>query len=245
MSYGFRVIPSPDLGGFDRQRLQSISTTDLSDAMFSSGTMSTRIRPLSLEPGTRIVGRALTISVPTGSVAVLRVGMQMARPGEIIVVNGCGIETTTLVGGNMLRAVLRRGAAGFVADGAIRDLEEVKADGLPVFARAVAMRHGPNGPDHGEVNVPIACGNTVVNPGDIIVADADGVVAIPSDDVDSIATRAEEFQARYAAMQATIEEGNLFGAEATVKALRADGCEFAAPLESAFREGRQEEVGRR
>lgn len=228
MSYGFRVLPSPTLGDFDKERLIKISTTDLSDAMFSSGTMSTSIRPLSLKKGQRIAGRALTVSVPTGSVDVLRVGMQMARPGEVIVVNGCGIETTTLVGGNMLRAVLRRGVAGFVGDGAVRDLEEIMEDGLPVFARAVAMRHGPNGPDYGEVNVPIACGNTVVNPGDIIVADFDGIVAIPDADLEAVMTKAEGFQSYYASMQPTIEQGNLYGAEATVEKLRADGCEFVS-----------------
>ena len=228
MSYGFRVLPSPTLGDFDKERLLKISTTDLSDAMYSSGTLSTSIRPLSLKKGVRIAGRALTISVPTGSVAILRVGMQLARPGDIIVVNGCGIETTTLVGGNMLRAVLRRGVAGFVADGAIRDLEEVTEDGLPIFARAIAMRHGPNGPDHGEVNVPIACGGTVVNPGDIVVADGDGVVAIPDSELNAVMDRAEGFQRHYESMQSVIAEGNLFGAEATVEKLRADGCEFVS-----------------
>lgn len=228
MSYGFRVLPSPALGEFDKERLLKISTTDLSDAMFSSGTMSTSIRPLSLKKGERIAGRALTISVPTASVAVLRVGMQMAKPGDVIVINGCGIETSTLVGGNMLRAVLRRGVAGFVADGAIRDFEEVHEDGLPVFARGIAMRHGPNGPDHGEVNVPIACGNTVVNPGDIVVADADGIVAIPAADLEEIMAKAEGFQSYYESMQPTIEEGNLFGAEATIEKLREEGCEFVS-----------------
>ena len=128
--------------------------------------------------GRNMAGTALTVRTSPGDNLAVHQALDVVRPGQVIVVDGGGDTSRALIGEIMMNLALRRGAAGFVIDGAVRDAAALAVGDLPVFARA-AFHRGPykNGP--GELNVPISIGGMVVNPGDIVVGDADGVVAFP------------------------------------------------------------------
>jgi len=126
--------------------------------------------------GRTMAGTALTVRTSPGDNLAVHQALDVVRPGQVIVVDGGGDTSRALIGEIMMNLALSRGAAGFVIDGAVRDAAALAVSDLPVFARA-AFHRGPykNGP--GELNVPISIGGMVVNPGDIVVGDADGVVA--------------------------------------------------------------------
>lgn len=128
--------------------------------------------------GTPMAGTALTVRTRAGDNKAIHMALDLLRPGDVIVVDGGGDISRALIGEIMTSVAKMRGAAGFVLDGAVRDIAALEKSDLPCFARA-GIHLGPfkNGP--GEINVPVTIGGMVVNPGDIVVGDADGVVAFP------------------------------------------------------------------
>jgi len=128
--------------------------------------------------GRVMAGTALTVRTVPGDNLALHQALDLVRPGQVIVVDGEGDTSRALIGEIMMNIALSRGAAGFVIDGAVRDSAALAVSDMPVFARA-AIHRGPykNGP--GQINVPVSIGGMVVSPGDIVVGDADGVVAFP------------------------------------------------------------------
>lgn len=123
-----------------------------------------------------MVGRALTVRTRSGDNLFIHRALAMVRTGDVIVVDGGGDVSRALIGEIMMSIARSRHAAGLVIDGAIRDVDAISASDFPVFARA-AIHLGPykNGP--GEIGVPVCIGGMIVHPGDIVVGDADGVVA--------------------------------------------------------------------
>ena len=105
----------------------------------------------------------------------------MHSPVDIIVIDGAGYTDRALVGGMMLAYAEMRKLGGFVVNGAIRDLDDIRAGNIPVFAKS-ATPLGPYREEPGEINVPVVCGGQVVMPGDILVGDSDGLVVIPQRD---------------------------------------------------------------
>ncbi len=140
-----------------------------------------------------MVGTAFTVKTITGDNLLDR-ALDLAKSGDVIVVDGPGSTERVLAGEIMMTFALNKGLSGFVVDGAIRDAQGVKALDIPVYAKAVNPK-GPfkNGP--GEINVPICCGGIVVLPGDIIVGDLDGIVVIRKDDAEEILTIAKQNKA--------------------------------------------------
>lgn len=128
--------------------------------------------------GTPMAGTALTVRTRTGDNKAIHMALDLLRPGDVIVVDGGGDLSRALIGEIMTSVANMRGAAGFVLDGAVRDVAALAKSSFPCFART-GIHLGPykNGP--GEINVPVTIGGMVVNPGDIVVGDADGVVAFP------------------------------------------------------------------
>lgn len=186
-------------------RFRETSAPGLADAMARTGCMR-EIRPI-FTPIARVVGPAITVKVPTGDSLMLRKALELAQAGDVIVVDGRGDTTRALWGGNRSLLAVSKGVAGLIVDGAVRDAEEAQDAGFPVFARALQpMASSSIGP--GEVNFPIACGGVVVNPGDIIVADAEGIAVIPPADAESILATLDGINAKDAAWQAAIADGN-------------------------------------
>ena len=147
----------------------------LADVAGRRGTMHGRIAPLA--PSMRVCGPAFTVEVRAGDNLMIHAAMAMARPGDVLVIDGKADRTCALMGSIMLTACKALGLAGVVLDASIRDTEELRALGFPVWA----VGANPNGPTKnipGRINWPISCGGVAVRPGDLIVGDADGVVVI-------------------------------------------------------------------
>ena len=170
-----RVTPDPALV----DAFRGVPTTIVSDCLGSC------IGAVGLEPFHRdrllaLCGAALTVRVRPGDNLMIHKALTLASPGDVIVVDGSGDVSHALVGGLMLLAAQARGVAGFVIDGAIRDVAEWAEGELPVFARGNSHRR-PSKEGPGEINVPIACAGLAVAPGDLVLGDADGVLAVPPD----------------------------------------------------------------
>lgn len=205
-------------------KFTELRTPDISDAMNRAGTMDNGIQA-AYRPMGRVIGPAVTVSVPTGAFNVIKAGMQQTRRGDVLVINARGSLRGALIGGNVCRGLLHRGLAGVIMDGAVRDVTEIQEDGLPVFARGVSAMMGPiDGP--GEVNVPIACGHVVVHPGDIIVADLDGIVAVRTADAAQVAEETQKLLGHYAGVQDVLRRGEVTNIANIERGLREQGCEF-------------------
>jgi 4-hydroxy-4-methyl-2-oxoglutarate aldolase len=158
------------------KEFQNIPTTAISDAMDGLNNLSPAIKPLKDEY--KLAGRALTVKIPVGdNLAVLR-AIREAQPGDIIVVDAKGDQYRAIAGDFVVGMAKTMGVGGIVVDGVIRDIAGIKELNFPVFSKGTAVAaSGKAGV--GEINVAISCGGMAVNPGDIIVGDADGVVVIP------------------------------------------------------------------
>ncbi len=130
-----------------------------------------------LDPSMKLAGPAFTIEVRPGDNLMIHAAMAMAKPGDVLVVDGKGDTSCALMGALMINACKVLGLAGIVIDGAVRDTDELRELGFPVFAAGV----NPNGPTKfvpGRINWPISAGGIGINPGDLVVGDADGVVVV-------------------------------------------------------------------
>lgn len=172
----FTEIPRPTEG--DLRALSQAGTCDLSDVMRGSGVMDSGLHPV-YAPMKRIFGTAITVDLTPGDGLLLRAAIDATRPGDVIVVNAHGETSRAVLGGVIAMHMVHRGVAGLIVDGAVRDASEFRELDFPVRARAVTPRSGTTPSGWGEVNVPVACGGTVVFPGDVVVADEEGVAVVP------------------------------------------------------------------
>jgi regulator of RNase E activity RraA len=155
---------------------------------------------------TVLCGPAITVRVRPGDNLMIHKAMLMAEPGDIIVVDGGGIVSQAVAGGLMRTTAIARKLGGFVIDGAIRDIAEWAEGGMPVFAKGHTHR-GPSKDGPGEVNVPIACAGLAVNPGDLVLGDADGVITIAAADAGALLPKVRAQLAH----EATMRESNAKG----------------------------------
>ena len=147
----------------------------LADVAGRRGTLDGRIVPVS--PSMKLAGPAFTIEVRPGDNLMIHAAMAMAKPGDILVVDGKGDTTCALMGAIMINACKVLGLGGVVLDAAVRDTEELRELGFPVFSAGA----NPNGPTKfvpGRINWPISAAGIAIRPGDLVVGDADGVVVI-------------------------------------------------------------------
>jgi 4-hydroxy-4-methyl-2-oxoglutarate aldolase len=222
MPIGFRGVENIERADKEIiERFREFGTADLSDAMNMANTMDRAIGP-AYTPIERVIGSAVTVVVPTGSQNVRKAAMNFCQSGDVLVINGYGAPNYAMIGDNLGKALQARGVAGVIIDGAFRDPKAFGEMRFPVFSRSVTTIAGPKeGP--GEVNVPIACGNTVVNPGDIIVADEDGIVVVPRTEANVVLERASQVAGKFAEMQDLLSAGQVMDADEVVKQLVRDG----------------------
>ena len=178
-----------------------LSPTTICDVLTRDRVMDIGIRPL--WPGMeRVAGPAYPVRCPPGDNLMLHAAIYRAQPGSIIVAQG-GDHDYALAGGNVCAVAQKRGVVAFVLDGVIRDVAESRARRFPVFARGVMPFPGARDAV-GVLNGPIRCGGVDVRPGDIVVADEEGIVVVPSARADEVLKAA---QARAAKDEAqTLEE---------------------------------------
>lgn len=157
--------------------------------------MNPRIKLVSSPKDQMMVGPALTVKARGGDNLALHAALNMAQEGDVLVVSNEGDNTRALMG-EIMMAYLRytKKVAGIVLDGPIRDIDEIGKWDFPVYATGTTPG-GPYKEGPGEINVPISCGEISVNPGDIILADPDGVIVIPRKDAAQILEDAKKFQA--------------------------------------------------
>lgn len=147
----------------------------LSDVAGRRGTMHARVAPV--HESMKLAGPAFTVEVRPGDNLMIHAAIALAQPGDILVIDGKGDQTAALMGTLMMSACKKKGLGGVIVDGAIRDRLELLELGFPVFSAGF----NPAGPTKfvpGRINHPISCAGATVNPGDLVVADADGVVVI-------------------------------------------------------------------
>jgi RraA family protein len=181
-------------------------TPHLSDSMERLYAGGPQLRPM--YKGATLAGPAFTVKTAPGDNLLVHKALDLARPGDVVVVDAGGFPDHAIIGELMAAHARQRGIAGLVIWGAIRDSAELGAGSYPVFACAVTHR-GPykNGP--GEINVPIAMGGMPVSPGDIIVGDADGLVAIPLDQAERILASAKAIVEKESAAMKQIQAGSV------------------------------------
>jgi len=172
----------------------------------------------------KLFGCAFTVKVAPGDNLMFHKALDLAQPGDVLIVDGQGDTTNSICGEILSRYAKSRGLAGFVVDGAIRDAGGIRELDFPVYARGVNPK-GPykNGP--GEINIPVACGGVVVHPGYIVVGDEDGVVFINPDDAEVILKNTQALAAIEAKTIAAIEAGTMERSWID-KVLKEKGCEI-------------------
>jgi regulator of RNase E activity RraA len=146
--------------------------SDSANRLLASGTS---MRPMHRRG--RLVGSALTVRTRPGDNLFVHKALDMAEPGDVVVVDAGGDLTNAIIGELMSAYAQSRGIAGFVIDGAIRDLETIATEDFPIYATGVTHR-GPYKEGPGEINVTIRVGGLVVSPGDVIIGDSDGVTSV-------------------------------------------------------------------
>jgi RraA family protein len=220
---GFRVrrtITRPDKKLLEQ--FKEFPAPDISDMMNRLYTMDAGIKNLVNEQA--IVGPALTVKVFPGDNLMVHKALDLLQPGDIIVIDGGSSPMNGIVGDLIAAKAQHRGAIGFVIDGLMRDLPEVQEVNLPIYARGTT----PIGPLHrgpGEVNFPISCGGIVINPGDILCADGDGVTVVRQDFAAEILEKLISKRDSMAEYVAGVRHG-FFSNEWVDELLESHGCIF-------------------
>ncbi len=156
----------------------------------------------------RLLGTAVTVKTRPGDNQTLHRAYELLRPGDILVVDGGGDLTQALVGEIMMCRARAMGVAGFVIDGAIRDVDAFQQADFPCYARGVTHR-GPYKSGPGEINVPVSIDGMVVMPGDVVVGDTDGIVAFDRADATELLDLVRQQEEREANALAAIAEGKV------------------------------------
>lgn len=162
----------------NNEDLSKLASTCVSDAMDGLNHMNVTIKPL--DENWHVVGKAFTVQVPQGENLSILEALDQAEPGDVLVVDGKADMHNALAGDFVLGMAKTLGIQGMIVDGVIRDKAASIELGFPVFCKGTVPAAGRKA-SRGQVNVPIQCGGVIVNPGDLIVADADGVVVVPQE----------------------------------------------------------------
>lgn len=188
------------VAGFQRH-----NTAQVTDAMARQGVMHHEIK--SISPGMRVLGPATTVLTRPGDTLFLAHAADIAQPGDVVVVDAGGYADVSVIGdGISYYMQVKRGIAGVVIDGSVRDVTGIRELGFPTFARGITPRlFGSQGP--GAINVPISCGGTTVNPGDLVLGDDDGVVVVPKEDVERVLALTDEHLAGERRRRLLIDQG--------------------------------------
>ena len=188
MTIGFRILER-------KQKIElktavkflSIPVANVSDCMWRLTAGGTTLRPF--HKSGQMAGPALTVKSRPGDNLMLHKAIDLAEPGDVIVCDAGGDLTNSLMGELMLKHALKRGVGGFVLNGAVRDMDAFLEANLPVFAAGVSHR-GPYKDGPGEINVSVAIEGMVIEPGDLVLGDWDGVLSVPIQEVEGILQKA-------------------------------------------------------
>lgn len=185
-----REMPDPEI----MNQFKTIPASNTADVMGRSCAMNPRIKLVSSPKAQMMVGPAYTVKCRAGDNLALHAALNFCNEGDVLVVSNEEDSTRALMGEVMMAYLyLQKKIAGIILDGPIRDIDEIGKWDFPVYATGTTPG-GPYKEGPGEINVPISCGGISVNPGDIILADPDGIICIPRKDAANILVEAKKFQ---------------------------------------------------
>jgi len=219
---GFRILPMSNRPDKEIiKQFKSVVTPHISDNLNRIHAISAGLRPYHREG--KLVGTALTVKTRPGDNLMVHKAIDLAEPGDVIVVDAGGDLTNAIIGEIMMRIAEKKGISGFVIDGSIRDVAAFAANTFPVYARGVTHR-GPYKDGPGEINVPVSVGGMLVHPGDIIVGDEDGLAVVPRELSHQILQLAREHAAKEEVIFRTIKDGTVDRSWVD-QTLRQKGCD--------------------
>lgn len=223
MALGFRILPrARKVDAETVEKFSTVPVANVSDSMSRLVAGGARLRPY--HAGGVLAGPALTVKVRPGDNLMVHKALLMIEPGDVLVVDAGGDLTNSLVGELMLSYARAKGAAGAVINGAIRDRAWIGAHDFPVYAAGVSHR-GPYKDGPGEINVPVALDGMVVEPGDLIVGDDDGLVCVPFGETEEVFKAASAKATSEAKILADTEAGKLDPKIWVDETLRKLGCQ--------------------
>lgn len=190
--------------GNNIERLASLGAATVYEANGQRDALDPALKPL--DPRTRVAGRAVTVELEPADNWFIHVALLEAGEGDILVVDAKGYTDAGPWGDVLTLAAQERGLAALVIDGAVRDSQEIIDSGFPVFTRGVCIRKTTK-VQRGRVNVPVTVGGVLIEPGDILVGDADGLARVRAEDVDSALASAEQRADKEDKMRADIRNG--------------------------------------
>ncbi len=203
---GFRIKTTFERPAVElMHKLGEFPSPEISDQLNRLYAVTPDIRCLT-GPGHRLVGPACTVKVYPGDNLMVHKSLDIAQPGDVVVVDAGASRMNAALGDLISTKARHRQIAGFVVDGYVRDLPDILELDFPVFARGTTSI-GPLHRGPGEINYPICCGGVVVNPGDVVVADAFGVVMVPRDNAEDVLERLVATKARLADYLAGVKKG--------------------------------------
>lgn len=203
---GVIVTDPPKADAEDVEALAGYGVATVSEAMGRTGLLGTEIRPV--QQGVRIAGTAVTVLSWPGDNLMIHAAVEQCGEGDVLVVTTSSPSTDGMFGDLFATALRRRGVRGLVTGAGIRDTQELREMGFAAWARAVSAQ-GTVKATGGSVNVPVAVDGQVIRPGDVIVADDDGVVVVPRERARRVADACEAREEKEAASRAAFIDGQL------------------------------------
>lgn len=203
MTIGFRILRrARKIDTATIERFRALPVANVSDSMSRMTAGGPRLRPM--HAGGVLAGPAFTVKTRPGDNLMVHKALDLADPGDVVVVDAGGDLTNAIIGELMSAHAITRGLAGIVIDGSIRDAGALRQSPFPVYAAGVTHR-GPYKDGPGEINVPIAIDGMIIAPGDLILGDDDGLLCIPFDQAQEICAAAE---AKHAAEEESMKQIN-------------------------------------
>jgi regulator of RNase E activity RraA len=223
MTIGFRIVPrTRRVDAATIEKYRTLPVANVSDVMSRMTAGGPALRPL--HASGQMSGAAFTVKTRPGDNLMLHKALLMAEPGDVIVVDAGGDLTNALVGEMMLSHAMMVGVTGVVINGAVRDYGWIKAGNFPVFAAGITHR-GPYKDGPGEINVPISFGGMVIEPGDLIIGDDDGLLCVPYDRTEELYAQAKAKNEAEAKTVANTLAGKLDPKLWVEESLKRLGCE--------------------
>lgn len=159
----------------------------IADSLDRADCLSARIHSIN---GGTLVGTAVTIKTSPGNPSLVLKAIEAADPGDVLVIDSGRDMSGAVLDDVLVAYAEKKGIAGIVVDGAVRGTAAIKTMAVPVFAAGATLRRAPENASDGAINISIFCGGTVVMPGDLVVGDSDGLVAIPASDAPHVLAKA-------------------------------------------------------